>query len=79
MNIHWLCGFMTADGHFGLRIRFSDKFNLGANCEPIISISQDGISLLTLEHIVTFLGIGRILKDSTSKKHICFIFLPLRI
>lgn len=67
MNIHWLCGFMSADGYFGLRIRRHVKFPLGAICEPIISISQDGISLITLEHIVTFLGVGKVGRDSSNR------------
>ena len=63
MNIHWLCGFINADGHFGLRIRRGNKYALGASCEPIITISQDEVSLETLENIVTLLGIGKIRKD----------------
>ena len=45
---------MSADGHFALYIRKHSKLALGANCIPIISISQDGISLITLEYIVSF-------------------------
>ena len=32
INISWLCGFMSADGHFGLNIRKHSKLTLGANC-----------------------------------------------
>nr|YP_009493157.1 LAGLIDADG endonuclease [Ganoderma leucocontextum]AWJ63952.1 LAGLIDADG endonuclease [Ganoderma leucocontextum] len=67
MNINWLCGFMSADGHFGLNIRRHIKFILGANCEPIITISQDGVSLITLECIATFLGVGKVIKDSPNR------------
>lgn len=67
MNIYWLCGFISADGHFGLRIRRNKRYTLGANCEPIISISQDGVSLNTLEHIVKFLGIGKVNNDSANR------------
>lgn len=67
MNINWLCGFFNSDGHFGLRIRKSNKYALGASCDLIISISQDEVSLITLEHIVPFLGIGKIRKDSANR------------
>jgi len=67
MNIHWLCGFINGDGHFGLRIRKNIKYALGASCDVIISISQDEVSLTTLEYIVTFLGLGKIRKDSDSR------------
>lgn len=55
MNINWLSGFINADGHFGLGVRKSNKYALGASCDVIISISQDEVSLITLEHIITFL------------------------
>lgn len=67
MNIYWLCGFITGDGSFGLRIRKGDKHTLGASCDVIINVTQDEVSLITLEHIVTFLGIGRIRKDSANR------------
>jgi hypothetical protein len=60
MNIHWLCGFINGDGHFGLRIRHNTKTSLGSSCDVIISISQDDVSLITLENIVEFLGVGRV-------------------
>jgi hypothetical protein len=67
MNINWLCGFINGDGSFGLRIRHNIKYALGASCDVIISISQDEVSLVTLENIVTFLGIGKIRKDSSNR------------
>lgn len=67
MNIHWLCGFMNGDGYFGLRFRQSIKYALGVGCEAVISITQDGVSLITLEHIITFLGIGKIVKESGNR------------
>jgi LAGLIDADG endonuclease len=67
MNINWLSGFISADGHYGLVVRKSNKSALGGSCDVIISISQDGVSLITLEHIVTFLGIGKIRKDYANR------------
>jgi hypothetical protein len=67
MNINWLSGFINADGHFGLGVRKSNKYALGASCDVIISISQDEVSLITLEHIITFLGIGKIRKDFANR------------
>lgn len=78
MNIHWLCAFISADGYFGLRIRRHIKFPLGANCEPVISISQDGISLITLEHIVTFLGVGKVSRDSSNRTTYLFFISSVK-
>ena len=64
LNIHWLSGFITADGHFGLNIRRSVKYKLGTSCEPVITISQDMISLITLEYIKTFIGVGSVVRNS---------------
>jgi len=59
---------LNLDGHFGLRIRKNIKCALGASCDVIISISQDEVSLTTLEYIITFLGVGQIRKDSSNRK-----------
>jgi len=67
MNIHWLSGFISADGRFGLFIRKNTKCALGVSCDVIISITQDEVSLITLEHIATFLGFGKISKDSVNR------------
>lgn len=78
INISWLCGFMSADGHFALYIRKHSKLTLGPNCEPIISISQDGISLITLEYIVSFLGIGKVTKDSHNRTTYVYYLASLK-
>ena len=44
---------MTGDGYFGLRFRQGIKYALGVSCEAVISITQDGVSLITLQHIIT--------------------------
>ena len=36
-------------------------------CYKIISISQDGISLITLEYFITFLGVGKVYKDFANR------------
>jgi hypothetical protein len=74
MNINWLCGFINGAGHFGLRIRQNSKCALGASCDVIISISQDEVSLTTLEYIITFLGIGKIRKDSANRTTYVYFF-----
>lgn len=78
MSINWLCGFMSADGHFALHIRKHSKFNLGANCIPIISSSQDGVSLITLEYIVSFLGVGKVIKDSPNRTTYMYYLASLK-
>nr|YP_011020446.1 LAGLIDADG endonuclease [Ganoderma weberianum]WQH62868.1 LAGLIDADG endonuclease [Ganoderma weberianum] len=78
MSINWLCGFMSADGHFALHIRKNSKFTLGANCYPIISRSQDGVSLITLEYIVSFLGAGKVTKDSHNRTTYVYYLASLK-
>nr|UOL49979.1 hypothetical protein [Ganoderma lingzhi] len=78
MNISWLCGFMSADGHFGLRIRKHSKLTLGFNFEPVISISQDGISLITLEYIAKILGMGKVIKDSPNRTTYMYYLASLK-
>lgn len=67
LNIHWLCGFINADGHFSLYIRKRSSSSLGYSCEPSIRISQDAISLITLFEIIKFLGFGNVIKDAKNR------------
>jgi len=64
INIHWLCGFINADGSFSLIIQKGLGYKLGERCTLEINITQHELSLIVLEHITKFLRIG-----SISKKH----------
>jgi hypothetical protein len=66
LNIHWLCGFINADGGFYLNIVKNNKVKLVERANIQITITQNNISLVVLEKIKVFLGLGSIYKDSRS-------------
>jgi hypothetical protein len=66
LNIHWLCGFINADGGFYLNIVKNNKVKLSELAKIKITITQNNKSLIVLERIKVFLGLGSIYKDSRS-------------
>jgi len=58
LNIHWLCGFITGDGNFFINVVNSSKTLLGSTYRISINITQHAISLIVLEQIKLFLGMG---------------------
>jgi hypothetical protein len=60
LNIHWLAGFINADGSFGIYFGNSKTNVLNIQCKPIISISQHNRSLILINGIQEFLGFGKI-------------------
>lgn len=64
MNIHWIAGFMNADGSFSLLIRSRESCKLGRTYDIRISITQDNISLIVLNYIQFFLGFGKVKSES---------------
>jgi len=69
LNIHWLSGFINADGHFSVRVVKSPKSKLGFGTNPLIKISQHMNSLIVMEKIQNFLGCGQISKDKQSNNY----------
>lgn len=50
INIHWLCGFINADGSFYISIRERIQNNKISNtCDIYINITQNVISLRVIE------------------------------
>ena len=60
MNIHWIAGFINAEGLFSLLISPGAEYILGFRVKPLIQITQKNISLITLLKIMEFLNIGNI-------------------
>lgn len=59
INIHWLCGFINAEGSFYISIRERIQNNKISNsCDICINITQNVISLIVMEEIIKFLGFG---------------------
>ena len=57
MNIYWLAGFITGDGNFFLGV-YPNSTTLGESYKISINIVQDAISLIVLQQLVLWLGIG---------------------
>jgi hypothetical protein len=55
LNINWICGFINADGGFLVTIVNSLKIKLGFTYYIRIAITQNNISLLTLQKIKEYL------------------------
>lgn len=60
MNIHWICGFINADGSFSLSTRKVKDTKLKERVDIEITITQHEISLIVLEQIIKVLGFGSI-------------------
>ena len=58
MNIHWICGFINADGSFLLSTY--KKANSGEICSISITITQHNKSIAVLEAIKNYFGYGSI-------------------
>ncbi len=64
MNIHWLAGFINADGSFGLNIQ--KNLISGSICRFRIQITQHNNSLILLQAICKFLGEGKVYLGTNS-------------
>lgn len=60
INIHWLAGFINADGSFKVEVLLRKTGTLGKQVRPLIVISQHTNNLIVLNKIKEFLGIGNI-------------------
>lgn len=67
MNIHWIFGFINADGHFKIVIPKSKTTRLGGSVNFVIQITQHNRSLIVLEEIQTFLEAGNIYSAGINK------------
>jgi len=62
LNIHWLAGFINADGPFGLYVQPN---NSGVG-KFIINITQHHTNLALLQALCDFLGIGKVYPSNKS-------------
>lgn len=60
INIHWLAGFINADGHFKAQVRKSNNAKLGKQVQPLIAITQHTNNLTVLYKIQEFLNLGHV-------------------
>lgn len=60
LNIHWINGFMNADGTFSLVILKDTKSLLGERVKPSISMCQHNNSIIVLNKIKEFLEMGQV-------------------
>lgn len=67
MNIHWIFGFINADGHFRIVIPKSQTTKLGGSVNFVIQITQHNRSLIVLQEIKKFLGTGNIYSAGINK------------
>jgi LAGLIDADG endonuclease len=58
MNMHWLAGFIYADGSFSLSVNKTPRRTLGEACIYYISITQNDTSKIVLDHIIQILEAG---------------------
>lgn len=58
INVHWICGFMTADGSFNISVVKSTQLLVGFVCNIRIQITQHNNSLIVLHKIIEFLQTG---------------------
>lgn len=67
MNIHWIFGFMNADGHFIINIKKNQNTKSGKSIHFLIQITQHNKSLIVLEEIKKFIGAGKIYSAGSDK------------
>lgn len=60
INVHWIAGFLNADGGFNIRVGANPKSALGKSTKIKIQITQNNISIAVLEKIKEYLGIGKV-------------------
>lgn len=60
LNIFWIAGFINADGHFRIQIQKSSASLNKVQCVPVIQITQHLNSLVVLEEIKKYLGLGSV-------------------
>jgi hypothetical protein len=59
-------GFINGDGHFYTSVQ-PNKTNTGFYFRPGVRITQDNISLIALEYIINFIGMGKIYLDGSNR------------
>jgi hypothetical protein len=64
INIHWICGFINADGTFGVYLIKSNASKFGYSYNLKLSISQHNESLIVLDAIKNYFNIGKIYNTS---------------
>jgi hypothetical protein len=58
LNIHWIAGFINADGSFKVQVFKAPKTRLGKLCTPLIVITQHTKDIKVLYKIQQFLNLG---------------------
>jgi LAGLIDADG endonuclease len=58
MDMHWLAGFINADGSFSLSVNKTPRRTLGEACIFYVLITQNETSKIVLDHIIQLLGAG---------------------
>jgi hypothetical protein len=72
LNIFLIAGFINADGHFRIKIQKSEKSIAKVQCVFVIKITPHKNSLVVLENIKNYLGLG-LVKIRNSKEAADFI------
>ena len=68
LNNHWISGFVTADGNFGLNLVEDKRLRLGYYFNPMFKITQHKRDIKLLELIKTTINSGYILKPSGNRE-----------
>lgn len=66
MNIHWIAGFINADGSFTMVISKASKMYLGENCSIGVSIVQHNKSLKALDCVAEVISCGKLYAKSSN-------------
>jgi hypothetical protein len=66
INIHWICGFINADGSFAVYLIKTNASKFGFSYNLKILISQHNKSLIVLDAIKNYFKIGKIYSNSTT-------------
>jgi LAGLIDADG endonuclease len=75
INVHWIAGFINADGHFGLSVYKSSKTKIGEKLGYSIRITQHNKSVVVLERIKEFLQMGTVVLDKTIGKNVSHLII----